>query len=163
MRLVYISDTNIWIDFRNARILHALFQLPFSFCCTDFVIDELDDVDYAELVALGLEVRSLDESAITALLGLTQARNNSSLADVSCYYLAFTMGYPLLTGDGQLRKQAVKDGLDVHGALWLLDRLVEHAVISQRQAADGLTGMLARGARLPKPECSHRLAVWSDI
>ena len=30
MNLVYISDTNIWIDFRNAGILHALFRLPFS-------------------------------------------------------------------------------------------------------------------------------------
>jgi hypothetical protein len=47
--------------------------------------------------------------------------HNSSLADVSCYQLAKDTSRPLLTGDGQLRRQAIKDGLDVHGALWLLD------------------------------------------
>lgn len=160
MKLVYISDTNIWIDFRNAGILHALFKLPFLLCCTDFVIDELDDFDHPELVALGLEVRSLDEDAITGLMGLTQAHNNSSLADVSCYYLAKVTGYPLLTGDGQLRKQALRDGLHVHGALWLLDRLVDCAILSEHEAAESLTTMLAAGARLPKAACIQRLASW---
>lgn len=162
MNLVYISDTNIWIDFRNAGILNFLFKLPFSLCCTDFVINELDDFDHDELVGLGLDVRSLDEGAITELLGLTQAHNNSSLADVSCYYLARTTGYPLLTGDGHLRKQAARDGLKVHGALWLLDRLVEHAVLIKAEAANSLTAMLAMGARLPKPECSQRMSIWMN-
>ena len=27
---VYISDTNIWIDFRNAGLLDAMFSLPFT-------------------------------------------------------------------------------------------------------------------------------------
>lgn len=35
---VYISDTNIWIDFRNAGLLGALFDLPFELCSTDFVL-----------------------------------------------------------------------------------------------------------------------------
>jgi len=160
MKLVYISDTNIWIDFRNAGILAALFKLPFSLCCTDFVIEELDDFDHEELLAFGLEVCSLDEDAIAGLMGLTQAHNNSSLADVSCYYLAKTTGYPLLTGDGQLRRQAQNDGLRVHGALWLLDRLVEHTILSKQEAVDSLTAMLATGARLPKAECTLRLATW---
>ncbi len=162
MSLVYISDTNIWIDFRNAGILNALFLLPFSFCCTDFVIAELDDFDHEELVVLGLEVRPLDENAIVELTGFIQTHGNSSLADVSCYYLAKITGFPLLTGDGQLRKQAHKDGLQVHGALWLLDRLVEHAILSHHEAADGLTAMLATGARLPGQECHQRLAIWTS-
>jgi len=29
---VYISDTNIWIDLRNAGLLDALFDLPFTLC-----------------------------------------------------------------------------------------------------------------------------------
>jgi len=42
---VYISDTNIWIDFRNAGLLDALFDLPFQLCSTDFVLSELQDFD----------------------------------------------------------------------------------------------------------------------
>jgi predicted nucleic acid-binding protein len=45
MSRVYVSDTNIWIDFRNAGLLDALFKLPFSLCCTDFVVHELMDLN----------------------------------------------------------------------------------------------------------------------
>jgi predicted nucleic acid-binding protein len=86
--------------------------------------------------------------------------NNSSLADVSCYFLAHETTRPLLTGDGRLRKQAQKDGLEVHGALWLLDRLVEHAVIPTTRAADCLESMLLKNARLPHAECQIRLQQW---
>jgi hypothetical protein len=55
-------------------------------------------------------------------------------------------GYPLLTGDGRLRKQATHDGIQVHGVLWLLDQLVAYAVISGAAAAVGLKTMLNIGA-----------------
>lgn len=31
MTLIYISDTNIWIDFRNAGLLEQMFRLPSLF------------------------------------------------------------------------------------------------------------------------------------
>ncbi len=83
------------------------------------------------------------------LFSLKIEHNNSSLADVSCYLLAQQTGRPLLTGDGKLRKQAQKDGLQVHGALWLLDLMVDCQVVGLQQAADALEDMLMRGARLP--------------
>jgi predicted nucleic acid-binding protein len=162
MNLVYISDTNIWIDFRHAGLLDHLFCLPFTLCCTDFVLAELDDFEHAELRKKGLQVEEIDEDGITQLFRLTSEHNNSSLADVSCYHLARLTGHPLLTGDGQLRKQAAKDGLKVHGALWLLDRLVEAKLISTDRAAVGLTAMLAAGARLPETECEARLNAWRN-
>ena len=51
---VYISDTNIWIDLRNAGLLDAMFDLPFTLCCTDFVLNELQDFDHSRLRARGL-------------------------------------------------------------------------------------------------------------
>lgn len=104
----------------------------------------------------------LDSALISRLSELNIEQNNSSLADVSCYLLAKDTGRPLLTGDGQLRRQAQQDGLQVYGALWLLDRLVEHLIISTRQAANGLDAMLASGARLPQFECNARLAKWRN-
>lgn len=121
MHRVYVSDTNIWIDFRNAGLLDDLFRLPFTFCSTDFVLDELQDLAHEELIGRGLVVESLDGDAVASLMSLTAEHNNSSLADVSCYFLARQLGLPLLTGDGRLRRQAAKDGMAVHGALWLLD------------------------------------------
>jgi len=159
---VYISDTNIWIDFRDAGLLDAMFGLPFTLCCTDFVLDELNDFDHKHLRNRGLVVKTMDEQATAALFTVMQAHNNSSLADVSCYQLACQTGYALLTGDGRLRKQAKADGLQVHGALWLLDQLVAYKVIKPKDASSGLQNMLAAGARLPEAECQGRLAVWAS-
>lgn len=38
MTRVYVSDTNIWIDFRHAGLLDELFLLDLTLCCTDFVL-----------------------------------------------------------------------------------------------------------------------------
>ncbi len=160
MSLIYISDTNIWIDFRNAGLLDQMFSLPFTLCCTDFVLQELDDFSTEELVDRGLLVESFDGAGVLRLFDLKIEHNNSSLADVSCYLLAKQTGRPLLTGDGKLRRQAQRDGLKVHGALWLLDLMIEHQAISPTEAADALIDMLERGARLPSGECDTRLSHW---
>lgn len=157
---IYISDTNIWIDFGRADLLDALFALPFTFVSTDFVVAELTHPDPDGLVARGLVVQGLSEAEVDSLFGLMAEHGNSSLADVSCYLVAKREGRPLLTGDGRLRKQAVKDKLQVHGALWLLDELVNHAVIKPARAAAALQTMLEQGARLPPQECTQRLAKW---
>lgn len=160
MSRIYISDTNIWIDFQRASLLEALFELPYSFCSTDFVAAELTEFPIEALTVLGLQIEAFDGAAIGQLVELTQQHNNSSLADVSCYFLAQQTGNPLLTGDGKLRRQAKQDGIEVHGVLWLLDRLIEHLVIDTQTAARGLQAMLDQGARLPKAECEERLQAW---
>lgn len=71
------------------------------------------------------------------------------------------MRYPLLTGDGRLRKQAERDNLEVHGALWLLDQLVEHSIVEAHHAADSLRQMLHHGARFPHDAYQVRLATWA--
>jgi len=160
MQRVYISDTNIWIDFARAGLLDALFALPFTFVSTDFVVSELSQPAPAGLVERGLLVEVLPPEAVETLFTLMAEHSNSSLADVSCYLVAKTQGHPLLTGDGRLRKQAAKDGVEVHGALWLLDQLVVHEIIATSHAAGSLQAMLDAGARLPSAECAHRLAAW---
>jgi len=79
---------------------------------------------------------------------------------MSCYFLAKKRGLPLLTGDGQLRKLAKDERVEVRGALWLLDQMVEHAVIEARRAAEALRAMLRNNARLPERECDIRLERW---
>lgn len=162
MGRVYISDTNIWIDFRHAGLLEHLFRLPFTLCSTDFVLAELQDMQHDVLIGHGLLVERMDDAAMGRLFTLMATQNNSSLADVSCYLLAQDTGRPLLTGDGRLRKQALRDGLEVFGVLWLLDQLVAHGVISAAQAGRGLQMMLAHGARLPSAECQVRMTAWAS-
>lgn len=159
-RQVYISDTNIWIDFGKAGLLEALFDLPFEFCSTDFVVNELTEEDRLALDRLGLQVLTLSPAQMDALVPLMAQHNNSSAADVSCYLMARTIRCPLLTGDRRLRAQADRDRIEVHGALWLLDQLVAYATLHPSQAAAGLERMLERGARFPENECQQRLREW---
>lgn len=121
---------------------------------------ELTDFDHSHLRGQGLVVKSIDSPTMQRLGELTRDHNNSSLADVSCYLLARDTQCPLLTGDGRLRKQALQDGLEVRGALWLLDQLVRQQVIRPARAAAGLSSMLAKGARLPRTECDARMLSW---
>jgi predicted nucleic acid-binding protein len=160
MTKVYISDTNIWFDLRNAGLLDEVFQLPITLCSTDFVLNELNDLPHERLIAQGLIVEMLDEAAVIELFTLKLEHGNSSLADVSCYYLAQQTGHPLLTGDGKLRKQATKDGIQVYGILWLLDQLIDHNLITSEKAADALEAMLFHGARLPQSDCQTRINLW---
>ncbi|CAB3796097.1 hypothetical protein [Pararobbsia alpina] len=88
MAKVYVSDTNIWIDFHHADLLRELFQLPFALCCTDFVALELDSPELAPLVDFGLVIESLSSDEVQQLHALTQQHKNPSLADMSCYFLA---------------------------------------------------------------------------
>ncbi|GAB5098527.1 PIN domain-containing protein [Caballeronia sp. HLA56] len=160
MPKVYVSDTNIWIDFHHAALLDELFQLPFSLCCTDFVAFELDTPALAPLVGRGLIVEEMSADDVRQLSKLTRLHENPSLADMSCYFLAKKSGIPLLTGDGQLRRLAINEHVEVRGALWLLDQLVESAVIETARAAGALRTMLERNARLPEAECRLRLERW---
>ena len=160
MKVVYISDSNIWIDFRNADLLEHLFRLPFSLCCTDFVLLELNNFPKEDLIRNGLIIEKMDDKSVVRLYDLRTLHNNSSLADVSCYLLAHQTGRPLLTGDGRLRKQALMDGMQVHGALWLLDKMIDHSILKAHDAAKALQLMLSHGARLPPGECQTRLSVW---
>ena len=160
MSRVYISDSNIWIDFQHADLLDELFRLPLTLCCTDFVIAELRSMSPAALIERGLQIETLDEQAIFRLFKLMAIHHYNSVADISCYLLAQETGWPLLTGDGRLRKLARQQGVQVHGVLWLLDRLLGHGVISRERAAGALQVMLAHGARLPAADCHARLLVW---
>jgi predicted nucleic acid-binding protein len=160
MSKVYISDTNIWIDFENAGLLDEIFKLPFKFCCTDFVVSEINKITHQSLLELGLLVETIDANNIPDLFTLMASHNNSSLADVSCYFLAQHTGLPLLTGDGKLRKKAMSDGLTVYGSLWLLDLLVSHKIISKEKAAKSLEAMLEQRARFPHSECQIRISNW---
>lgn len=161
MSVVLISDTNILIDFRNAGLLERLFQLPYEFHTTDFVMDELSLEDADAAVSLGLRVNGFEGSEIQELYAIATATRNSSIADASCFFLARKTGHPLLTGDMRLRRACEESGIVVKGALWLLDDLVRLAILTPSEAAEALQSMLDLGARFPTDACEDRLSKWT--
>lgn len=157
---ILVSDTNIWIDLYHSHLLEKVFDLPYQFVTTEFVWQELRKPPGQHLTHLGLAIEVLDSHEVAELVGLKQSLNNSSLADVSCYYLARERGWPLLTNDGALRKSGQKALLDVRGVLWILDELERYRILSPHELNRALTSMLNAGSRLPEDECTKRRARW---
>ncbi|WP_252107958.1 MULTISPECIES: hypothetical protein [unclassified Halomonas] len=157
---ILVSDTNIWIDLHRSGLLETVFSLPHQFVTTDFVWRELKKPPGKELTGLGLAVEAFNGDEVATLFTLRQTLGNSSLADVSCYFLAKERGWTLLTNDGALRKSGQQSQLEVRGVLWILDELEAHALLSPSQLADALESMLKAGARLPEYDCHQRLGRW---
>ena len=57
-------------------------------------------------------------------------------------------GSLLLTGDGLLRSVATGVGIEVHGALWVIDQLHEHGVENAATLADAVVSENWCGLRL---------------
>ena len=66
----------------------------------------------------------------------------------------------LLTGDKTLRKRAEGEGINVSGILFVFDELVNHNIISPKDAAAHLAELSETNVRLPKEEVAKRLEQW---
>ncbi len=158
---VLVTDTNIWIDLDNGKILAYVFHLPYQFLTTDFAMKELVQPGWAMLQDLGLQIQGLEPDNVRELVRLSQNQRKLSVIDLAAFLLAKELNASLVTGDRRLNKLAKLQGIPVHGVLWILDEMVIHNVLSANQAAIGLQEMLKQGARLPDSECQKRFDDWS--
>lgn len=157
---VLITDTNIWIDLENGRILAEVFRLPYQFFTTDLALPEFIHPSWNSLQRLGLQTYDLEPESILELSQLRQAHNQLSVVDLATLLLAKTLGASLVTGDRRLNELARAQGLPTHGVLWILDQIVKYQVLAPVLVAKALRQMLDQGARLPKEECRKRLESW---
>ena len=86
--------------------------------------------------------------------------NKLSFADLTVFHFAMKMNTGILTGDSLLRKISEKQGLDVHGIIWVFDKMVEFELISAIKAAEKLESLLNFNKRLPVHECQVRIKKW---
>jgi len=66
----------------------------------------------------------------------------------------------LLTGDLELREEAKKRKVTVHGLLWILEQLIQEKRLKPPEAAKALRLVLAKNAYLPPKECERLLSQW---
>lgn len=159
---VLVTDTNIWIDLENGKILADVFRLPFQFFTTDFAVEEFIHPKWATLQDLGLQTHGLEPEYVLELVRLRQIHRQLSAIDLAALLLARALDASLVTGDRRLNELAKAQGVPVHGVLWILDEMVIHHVLTENQAAIALREMLDQGARLPDGECQKRFDRWSS-
>ena len=156
------SDTNIWIDFSSADFLYVPFSISdkYQFIISTYTFErELvypDDLGH-RLLELGLQPVEVQKDEI-ALADVYEKYPMLSLYDRFALAIAKHRGIILLTGDGNLRKAAMKERVEVHGTLWLIDEALSCGKITQETYKDMLDAFSANPKiRLPRDEVAKRL------
>ena len=168
MEIIVVSDTNILIDLIEAGVLEQFFLLPMKVHTTDIVISEVTFPEQKAQVRTLVQTRCLTVKAFTPdemlrlidFVNSKRRRFNLRIADFSVWQYASENNYILLTGDGNLRKLAAEDGVEVHGTIYIFDKMVEHKAITPTIAADKLELLYSINHRLPKPEIDLRIEKW---
>ena len=168
MRIV-VNDTSCLIDLRKAGILHATLQLPFEFRIPITVVEtELKGFsaeDIADLQARGLQIIDQPSEQVKRALELRSRRPTLSIHDCLCLALVETLEQGIvLTGDKQLRTEALKLKFEAHGILWVCDHLLHHQVISVAALHQGLIKLRDDPlVFLPEDELKARIQKIADL
>lgn len=148
-RSLCVTDTNVWIDLEAAGLIELAFQLPLEFQAPDVIVAELTKPEGKDLVSRGLRERKLTGPEVLNVAALAARHRRPSRVDLFALALARSGGAILLTGDRHLREAAEQEGVEVHGTLWLIDRMVERSLLEPGEAARRLRQARERGRRLP--------------
>lgn len=147
--MLLISDANILIDFDCCGLLDKLFALPDTLAIPDTLYDEELAERHPELIDLGLQRRELNGENVLQAALLGRKYPGTSINDRFALRLAVQCDCPLLTGDGALRKAAIKEKLRVHGTLWLARRMHQRGIVTRAELKTAFTAMKEKGSRLP--------------
>lgn len=157
------SDTNIWIDFAVIDRLELPFRLPYVYLMNqDAAEDELLAPPGLgqKLVELGLHKVELTEEEFYLAEEYINLYKKISLYDSVALAIAKVRQIKLLTGDGALRKAAVKEGVEVIGTIGILDRLYHEQLVEAKEYLYCLQELLrynGKKIRLPEAELRRRI------
>ena len=157
METIVVRDTNIFIDLFEIELLDEFFALPWETHTTDMIIHELKVIEQKKRVK---DYDAKEMLTLTKFHTLQRETTKVSIQDCSVWLYAMDKGYTLLTGDAKLKNAATKTGVDVHGIIYVIDKLVDMLLISKDVAADKLEKLLLLNQRLPMSEIERRVKLW---
>lgn len=158
--LLTISDANILIDMEGGNLIPVIFQLPYEIAVPDILFELELRERHSHLLQAGLKVKRLNSESVKKIELLTQQYPRPSMMDHSALALALQERCPLLTGDKDLRVAAKKEGVEVHGTLWIIEELLNQKIIQQSQAKWSFDAMKVKGSRLPWGDIDKLLNRW---
>lgn len=164
---IIINDTNIFIDLLHVGLAEQFFQLPgVELKTTEFVMHELKkEAQYDAIMGFCksnlLEVLKTNESDLIRIQQLRNLSKGLSTTDCSVWHFAQKTTGVILTGDGGLRTQATKNGIEVKGMLYVFDLLVVAGFLAPADAFSKLKVLYyEKNSRLPEREVLRRLEDW---
>lgn len=155
---ILISDANILIDVEDGNLTPAIFQLPYEIAVPDILFELELRERHSHLLQAGLKVKSLNSESVKKIEFLTQQYPQPSMIDHSALALALQERCSLLTGDKHLRIAAKKEGVEVHGTIWIVERLLHQKILQPNQAKESFNNMKVKGSRLPWKDAEKLLS-----
>jgi hypothetical protein len=161
---IAITDASIFIDLYELGGLGWLKTLGFEVHTTDLVLNELSDT---QLKAVRLVVDKVAELSMMdiATLQVSDFPRGLSNADRSLIWYHERMKEKMIvlfSSDKLIRTWAIKQKIEVHGILWVLDEIVAAQHLTPQEAISQLNNLMQINAWLPLSECKKRLDVWGD-
>lgn len=141
----------------DGDLLSSLFRLPYEFLTPDVLFDEELKDNHPNLLELGLRIKTIESDFMAYAFSLKSSHGIVSVHDCLALSLAKQEKCPLLTGDRRLRNLAEKEAVIVKGAIWVVEQMVIHEVITVDEAKDAYQKMKEAGSRLPFEEAIKRL------
>jgi rRNA-processing protein FCF1 len=154
---LFITDTNVFFDLMNIEALPEFFGLDFETCTTDFVVNEILRLEQAEQIqnfirSKQLTVFSFSSDEIDEVVNLKTKRMLRRIADKSVLWKALQLKCKLLTGDKSLRSEAEENGLEVHGSIWVVMKIVDTKLLSVEKGIELYEKLKIVNDSLPKEE-----------
>ena len=164
---IVINDANILIDLAKLDLLDVFSKLPFDLYTTDFVYEELNEEQKSPVSVLHkngyLKIIETEETIdFQNISELLESSSGLSFEDCSVWYYSQKLSGTLLTGDGKLRKQVSKQGIEVRGIIYVFDELVKESLVEFPIAIEKIKQLFQLNNRLPKKEIDKRIEHWED-
>lgn len=162
MTLKVVLDASCLIDLRKGRLLGKLARLDAKFVVPIPVREQevlcFEDSDWRQLDDGGVVNHDLPPDEVGQALALQAACRSLSACDCFCIVTARARSGLLLTGDARLRQVAGRQGLKVHGVLWVIDQLAASGTCRNEVLVEALeTWRSDRRVFLPDRAISRRL------
>ena len=168
---IAVKDANVFIDLEAMGLLDLWFQLGIPTLTSSFVVMELEDGGHENALACiragqAVEATISGEEMAGAFADFQDAHGGAGLSetDISVIYLVIREDAMVLSGDRLLRITAQARHLEIHGTLWIMDRLVTEGLLHSSLAADRLEALMRRTGSeqrfLPKADCESRVSRW---
>ena len=166
MKLI-ITDTNIFFDIISIGALPEFFSLDYEICTTVFVIQEIKLSDQKAAIeafirAKDLTVIEFTSDEIGEIEGFETNKSFKGITDKSVLWKSLQLDCPLLTGDRKLRIEAEGHGVEVHGAIWVIVRLVENCMISKVKGIQLLESLKQVNSSLPFDEIDRFIRMYKN-
>lgn len=161
--IVLVSDTSILIDLERGGLLEAAFSCGLTMVVPDLLYErELESENGPFLRKLGLGVAALTPDEVAIAQRVKAERKRLSLPDCFALACATRADHVLVTGDGDLRAEAIARLGAVYGLLWILDQMAESGTVSTAQLFEGFARISGHPrCRLPQAEVRSRLNTWA--